>query len=151
MKPKKKFKETVVGRFLLGNGGKAILETVGDVIPGANIVRTLIEGDKAMDEDKKEIALIMLEAERHEFDGITERWKADAASDNKLSKLVRPSICIACFCFMVVFTLMDSFDFGFNIKDAWIDFWQLVCITVFGAYFGSKGFERIADKRTMRQ
>ena len=102
MKPKKKFKDTAVGRFLFGNGGKAILETIGEIIPGANVVKALIEGDKELEEDKKEMALYLLEAEKDEFDGITERWKADSASDNRLSKMVRPLICIACFLVMVL-------------------------------------------------
>ena len=150
MKEKKKFSETAVGKFLLGNGGKAILETVGDIIPGANVIKTLIQGDRLLSDENKKVADALLEAERAEFDGISRRWEADAASDNKLSKTVRPMILILCFTFMVLFTILDSYELAdFHVSEPWITFWTATSITVFGAYFGSKGFERVADKKRL--
>jgi hypothetical protein len=30
-----------------------------------------------------------------------------------------------------------------DIKDSWIDLWQILAITCFGAYFGGRSYEKI--------
>ena len=73
---------------------------------------------------------------------ITDRWKADMNSDSWLSKNVRPLILI----FLVVSTdLMIFIDAGtiqFVVEEKWTDLLQLVLITVIGAYFGGRSFEK---------
>jgi len=60
--PKKKFKETKVGKFLLGKSG--IINVIGDILPdqGAlGMVKNLIDKDVDLPPQDKETALKLLE------------------------------------------------------------------------------------------
>jgi hypothetical protein len=74
---------------------------------------------------------------------ITSRWEADLKSDSWLSKNVRPMVLI----FLIVCTMLlifiDAGAIKFNVKDSYVDLLQLVLITVIGAYFGGRSFEKI--------
>ena len=74
---------------------------------------------------------------------ITSRWEADLKSDSWLSKNVRPMVLI----FLIVCTMLlifiDAGAIKFNVKDSYVDLLQLVLITVIGAYFGVRSFEKI--------
>ena len=74
---------------------------------------------------------------------ITSRWEADLKSDSWLSKNVRPMTLI----FLIVCTMLlifiDAGALKFNVKDSYIDLLQLVLITVIGAYFGGRSFEKV--------
>ena len=73
---------------------------------------------------------------------ITSRWEADLKSDSWLSKNVRPMVLI----FLIVCTMLlifiDAGALKFNVKDSYVDLLQLVLITVIGAYFGGRSFEK---------
>ena len=74
---------------------------------------------------------------------ITDRWSADMKSDSWLSKNVRPLVLI----FLVVCTVpmifIDAGTISFTVEEKWTDLLQLVLITVIGAYFGGRSFEKI--------
>ena len=74
---------------------------------------------------------------------ITSRWEADLKSGSWLSKNVRPMVLI----FLIVCTMLlifiDASEIKFNVKDSYVDLLQLVLITVIGAYFGGRSFEKI--------
>ena len=77
---------------------------------------------------------------------ITDRWKADMNSDSWLSKNVRPLVLI----FLVVCTMLlifiDAGAIKFTVEEKWTDLLQLVLITVIGAYFGGRSFEKRKKK-----
>ena len=88
---KKKFKDTKVGKFLASNGS-SIVDTLGSVLPDAGllgVVKNLIEKQPMPIKDK-EMALRLLDQDITEMQEVTKRWSSDLASDNKLSKNVRP-------------------------------------------------------------
>ena len=74
---------------------------------------------------------------------ITSRWQADLKSDSWLSKNVRPLVLI----FLIVCTMLlifiDAGALNFEVKSSWVDLLQLVLITVIGAYFGGRSFEKV--------
>jgi hypothetical protein len=43
---------------------------------------------------------------------------------------------------MVIFMLLDSFDWGFEVESQWVDLLKSLLITVYVAYFGSRGVEK---------
>jgi len=76
---------------------------------------------------------------------VTKRWEADMNSDSWLAKNIRP---LSLGFLLVVLTVFTLIDFGFvnlHIKDSWINLWQVLAITAFGAYFGSRGLEKIKN------
>ena len=146
MPNKKKFSETKVGKFLT-NKVPAIVNLVGDVLPDAGVlgvVKGLIqkEPDIVLPPEDKEKALKLLEQDMVEMQEVTKRWESDMQSDSYLSKNTRPLTLIFLTCSLVIFILLDGFEIDFSIDDAWVDLLKSLLITVYVAYFGSRGAEK---------
>ena len=68
-KQKKKFKDTKVGKFLLG-AGSGIVDVVGDLLPNSGImgvVKNLIDKDPTLPPEDKEKAMKLLELDMIEM------------------------------------------------------------------------------------
>ena len=142
-KPKKKFKETKVGKFLLGKSG--IINVIGNILPdqGAlGMVKNLIQSDPDLPPQDKETALALLEQDMVELQEISKRWDSDMKSDSWLSKNTRPMTLIFLTVSVVIFILLDGFDISFGVNSGWIDLLKSLLITVYVAYFGSRGVEK---------
>ena len=88
---KKKFKDTKVGKFLIGKGG--VFSSLTDSIPDKGLlglVKNLIDKDDTLPPKDKETALKLLEMDNNELVEITKRWQSDNNSDSSLAKNVRP-------------------------------------------------------------
>jgi hypothetical protein len=141
---KKKFNETKVGKFL-SKAAPGILDIAGDVLPDAGIfglVKNLIKKDPALPAEDKEKALMLLEQDMTEMQEITKRWESDMKSDSYLSKNTRPLTLIFLTVSLVIFILLDGFDISFSIDGGWVDLLKSLLITVYVAYFGSRGAEK---------
>ena len=77
---------------------------------------------------------------------ITDRWKSDMNSDSWLSKNVRPMILIFLVVCTVLMIFIDAGSIKFVVEEKWTDLLQLVLITVIGAYFGGRSFEKTKKK-----
>jgi len=122
---------------IFGGGAADLVKSVGGVIDG---LHTSKEEKLAAEQKVKElIANYEIEMEKN----ITSRWQADLKSDSWLSKNVRPMVLI----FLIVCTMLlifiDAGAIKFDVKDTWVDLLQLVLITVIGAYFGGRSFEKV--------
>ena len=146
MSNKKKFKDTKVGKFL-SKTAPAILGTVGDIIPDAGVlglVKNLIEKEDpvVLPPEDKEKALKLLEMDMVEMQEISKRWESDMKSDSWLSKNTRPLTLIFLTVSMVLLVLLDSFEIQFEVDSGWVDLLKSLLITVYVAYFGSRGAEK---------
>ena len=142
--PKKKFSETKVGKFL-ANAAPGIIGTVGDILPDAGmlgIVKNLIKKDPALPPEDKEKAMMLLEQDMVEMQEISKRWQSDMKSDSWLSKNTRPMTLIFLTISMVLLILLDSFEIDFSVSSGWVDLLKSLLITVYVAYFGSRGAEK---------
>ena len=74
---------------------------------------------------------------------ITDRWKMDMQSDSWLSKNIRPLVLIFLVVSTVLLVFIDAGVISFEVKASWVDLLQLVLITVIGAYFGGRSFEKV--------
>ena len=94
---------------------------------------------------KTKLKEILLQAESNAQEQVTRRWEADSKA-GWLPANIRP-LTLA---FLVISTIVLIFIEGglidFEVKDNWIDLLQLVLITVIGAYFGGRSFEKIKKK-----
>ena len=121
---------------IFSSGAAELVKGVGSVID--NLHTSGEEKLAAENKIKELIANYEVEMEKN----ITSRWKADMNSDSWLSKNVRPLVLI----FLVVCTMLlifiDAGKLQFNGKDSYVDLLQLVLITVIGAYFGGRSFEK---------
>lgn len=145
-KQKKKFKETKVGVFLKDKA-PAILDTVGEFLPdqgGLGIVKNLISGDSTINPKDKETALKLLDQDIAEMNNISERWSSDMKSDSWLSKNTRPLTLIYLTISMTIFVILDS-TVLLEINEGWVSLLEALLITVYVAYFGSRGAEKITN------
>jgi len=143
---KKKFKDTKVGQFLIGKGG--VFSSLTDSIPDKGLlglVKNLISKDDTLPPQDKETALKLLEMDNNELIEITKRWESDNKSDSSLAKNVRPLSLIFLTISLIVFILLDGFDINFGVDSGWIDLLKSLLITVYVAYFGSRGAEKFKN------
>jgi len=143
-KKKKKFKDSKIGAFLKSKAPQ-ILNTIGDVLPdkgGLGIVKNLISSDSSIGPEDKEMALKILEQEIAEMDNVSRRWESDMKSDSWLSKNTRPMTLIFLTLAMTIFIVLDS-TMLLEIKTGWVSLLEALLITVYVAYFGSRGAEKI--------
>jgi hypothetical protein len=145
-KPKKKFKDTKVGKFLIGKSG--VVDTIGDVLPDKGIlgvVKNLIKGDTKLTPQDKETALKLLELDMLEMESVSQRWQADMNSDSWLSKNTRPLTLIYLTVITTLYIILDSLDIAFDIDGAWVELLKTLLVTIYVAYFGSRGFEKVKN------
>ena len=143
-KNKKKFKETKVGAFLTEKAPQ-LVSTLGEFLPdqgGLGIVKNLITSDNTIEPKDKETALKLLDQDIAEMGNISERWANDMKSDSWLSKNTRPMTLIFLTLAMTIFVILDS-TVLLEIKTGWVSLLEALLITVYVAYFGSRGAEKI--------
>ena len=148
-KKKKKFKETKVGAFLTERAPN-IVSQVGEFLPdqGAlGIVKNLITSDTTIEPQDKETALKLLDMDIAEMNNVSERWRSDMSSDSWLSKNTRPLTLIYLTVCMTILILVDSFHTMFHVDIAWVELLKTLLVTVYVAYFGSRGAEKVLHKK----
>ena len=77
---------------------------------------------------------------------ITTRWDVDMKSDSWLAKNVRPLVLMFLVVCTVIMIFIDAGAIKFNVEEKWTELLQMVLITVIGAYFGGRSFEKIKNK-----
>jgi len=97
-----------------------------------------------------ELAAMANETKLFETDqnNVTERWKADMTSDSWLSKNIRPLSLVAIFTAYVVFAMMSAF--GYNANPNYVELLGQWGVIIFGAYFTSRGAEKIQEMRAKK-
>tara|TARA_Y100001938_G_scaffold149285_1_gene235604 strand:+ start:1662 stop:2060 length:399 start_codon:yes stop_codon:yes gene_type:complete len=121
---------------LLGNAGGSVINKLAGVAD--KFIRT--KDEKA--EFEKQMTQIFIEAEAAMQKNVTERWKADLEHGNWLTRSVRPLVLIFLIVATVLMIFIDSGSIKFDVEQKWTDLLQLVLITVIGAYFGGRSFEK---------
>ncbi len=142
---KKKFKETKVGAFLTEKAPKLVSQ-LGEFLPdqgGLGIVKNIITKDDTIPPEDKEQAMKLLEIDIMEMQNVSTRWTSDMKSDSWLSKNTRPLTLIYLTLASTILIIIDSFHTMFDVDTAWVELLKTLLITVYVAYFGSRGAEKI--------
>jgi hypothetical protein len=143
---KKTFKETKIGAFLSSKAPK-VLAALGDVLPNQGtlgVVKNLISSDNKIKAVDKEQAMKLIEQDLIEMENVSKRWSSDMKSDSWLSKNTRPLTLIYLTLASTALMILDSFHkMSFDIDTAWVELLKTLLITVYVAYFGSRGAEKI--------
>ena len=121
---------------LFGGGAADLVKNVGGVIDNLHTS----EEEKLAAEQK--IKSLIAEHQAKMEQNITDRWSADMNSDSWLSKNVRPMVLIFLVISTVLMIFIDAGTIQFTVEQKWTDLLQLVLITVIGAYFGGRSFEK---------
>jgi|TARA_R110000796_G_scaffold20527_4_gene61010 hypothetical protein len=142
---KKTFKETKVGAFLASKAPK-VLQAIGDVLPNQGtlgVVKNLITSDNKIKQADKEHAIKLIEQDIAEMKEVSSRWRSDMKSDSWLSKNTRPLALVFLTTSAVLMMAVDSFHLQFDVDESWISLLKTLLVTVYVAYFGSRGAEKI--------
>ena len=113
-----------------------VIKEVGDVIDKL----TTTEEERL--EVKKQIQQILEDADSKAQEEVSKRWEADMKSDSFLSKNIRPMVLIY---LNVIFTVCAFFvgTVGeFIIAEEYIPIFQTLLVTVYGAYFVGRTWEK---------
>ena len=142
---KKSLKETKIGAFLASKAPK-VLNAIGDVLPNQGtlgIVKNLITSDNKIKAVDKQQAMKLIEQDIAEMKEVSIRWKSDMKSDSWLSKNTRPLALVFLTATAVLMMAVDSFHLQFDVDESWINLLKTLLVTVYVAYFGSRGAEKI--------
>lgn len=146
MEENKKFKDTKVGKWVKEKLPEVALN-FADIIPDQGvlgIVKRVVDGSPELSaQDKLEFDKLSVEAERNAQDNVTKRWEADAKSDVKLAKFIRPAILISLTLFYMVVTVWDGLSPSFMPPENYINLLEILMLTVFGAYFAGRTIEKV--------
>lgn len=130
--------KNILGKIFGGAGG-GIANSISNIIDK----HTFSKEEKARFE--KEMTEVFINAEADMQKNVTERWKADMASDSWLSKNVRPLVLVFLVVSTVLLIFIDAGVLKFSVTSNWIDLLQLILITVIGAYFGGRSIEKVRN------
>ena len=126
---------SILGK-IFSAGASDLVKSVGGVVD--NLVTT----DEERLEAKHKIENMIKGYEAEMQKQITERWKVDMQSDSWLSKNIRPLTLMFLVISTVLMIFIDAGTIQFTVEQKWTDLLQLVLITVIGAYFGGRSFEK---------
>jgi hypothetical protein len=93
-------------------------------------------------EIKKQVQIILEEADNNAQQQVTARWTADMNSDSFLAKNIRPLVLVF---LTFVFSLLAFTDGNigeFKIAKEYIPIFQTLLVTVYGAYFVGRTWEK---------
>jgi hypothetical protein len=93
---------------------------------------------------KNDGRLAELQADQNEANNVSDRWKADMASDSWLSKNIRPMTLVYLLTAYLLMAIADGF--GFHIAEAYVTLLGQWGMLVMGAYFGGRTLEKVMKK-----
>ncbi len=118
------------------------LLTGGLIKDVGSVIDKLTTTDEESLAAKHKIQELLEQADKDAQAQVTDRWKADMASDSFLSKNIRPLVLIY---LTIIFTILSFFDGnigGFKVAQQYIPIFQSLLITVYGAYFVGRTWEK---------
>jgi len=113
-----------------------VIKQVGDVIDD------LVTTDEERLAAKQKIQEILEQADKEAQQQVTERWKYDMQSDSFLSKNIRPMVLIYLTIIFTALCFTDGNIGEFKIAEAYIPIFQTLLVTVYGAYFVGRSWEK---------
>jgi len=146
MKSEEKIEKTKVGRFLQEKLPE-VASMFKDVIPDQGVlgvIKRVVDGSPELTaQEKMEFDKLASDMEINAQEQVTRRWEADAKSDVKLAKYIRPVTLITLTVFFMVIMVWDGLDQAFMPPENYITLLELLMLTVFGAYFAGRTIEKV--------
>jgi hypothetical protein len=102
---------------------------------------TITTDEERLEAERKLKALIE-EGQKAATHAVTDRWKADMASDNKLSKNIRPLTLVFLTFVFTILSFADGNIGEFTLEPAYAPIWQTLLLSVYGAYFVGRTIEK---------
>ena len=113
-----------------------LIKDIGKVID--NVTTT----DEERLEAKRKIQELLEKADNDAQTQVTERWKFDMQSDSFLSKNIRPLVMVFLTTMFTILAFTDGNIGEFSIQKEYIPIFQTLLVTVYGAYFVGRSWEK---------
>jgi len=110
------------------------------------IVDEVITSQEEKMQLKNELQKIIQEQEALIEQEVTKRWESDNNQSSWLPRNIRPLVLAWLVVSTTLLIFIDAGVIDFIVDDKWVDLLQIVLITCIGAYFGSRGLEKIKTK-----
>ena len=141
-----RIEKTKIGKFLQDKLPEVAARFTG-VLPDQGVLGVLkrvVDGSPELStEDKLEFERLAKEQEINAQEQVTRRWEADAKSDVKLAKYIRPLTLIGLTVFFMTMMVWDGIDQKFMPPENYINLLEVLMLTVFGAYFAGRTIEKV--------
>ena len=106
-------------------------------------------------EERKELKIkfkqVLLDAESKAQAEVTKRWSSDMASDNNLSKNIRPLTLIFLTSVFVIISVFDGNVGDFKISASYIPIYQTLLLCVYSAYFAGRSIEKLKTPKNEKK
>ena len=109
------------------------------------IVDNVVTTDAEREQLKNNLQEIIAKAESQAQEQVTRRWEADTKA-GWLPANIRPLTLAILIISTILLVFIDSGTISFNVEERWISLLEICLITTIGAYFGSRGFEKIKKR-----
>jgi len=95
---------------------------------------------------RNELQTILEKADADAQQQVSDRWSADMNSDSWLSKNIRPLVLIFLTVIFTALAFTDGNIGGFTVAKEYVPIFQTLLVTVYGAYFVGRTFEKAKKK-----
>ena len=106
------------------------------------VIDDLVTTDEERLAAKQKVEELLEQADKDAQDQVTARWESDMKSDSFLSKNIRPMVLIYLTFIFSVLAFFDGNIGEFSIAEDYIPIFQSLLITVYGAYFVGRTWEK---------
>ena len=113
-----------------------LVKDIGEVIDKVTTT------DEERLEAKRKIQELLEKADNDAQTQVTQRWKFDMQSDSFLSKNIRPLIMVFLTTMFTILAFTDGNIGQFSIQKEYIPIFQTLLVTVYGAYFVGRTWEK---------
>lgn len=116
--------------------------TGGIIKEVGNVIDKLTTTKEEKLEAQRLIQEILEKADSEAQQQVTDRWEADMKSDSFLSKNIRPMVLVF---LTVIFSILAFFDGNigeFKVAEEYVPIFQVLLMTVYGAYFVGRTWEK---------
>ena len=107
-----------------------------------NVIDKLTTTEEERLEIKKQVQIILEEADNNAQQQVTDRWNADMNSDSWLAKNIRPLVLVFLTFVFSLLAFTDGNIGDFKIAKEYIPIFQTLLVTVYGAYFVGRTWEK---------
>ena len=107
-----------------------------------NVIDKLTTTEEEKLEIKKQLQIILEKADNDAQQQVTDRWNADMNSDSWLAKNIRPLVLVFLTFIFSLLAFTDGNIGDFKIAKEYIPIFQTLLVTVYGAYFVGRTWEK---------
>ena len=106
------------------------------------VVDNLHTSEEARLEAKQKLSELIKQADEKAQNEVTARWEYDTKNGNFLTRSIRPLVLIFLTAMFTLLAFTDGNIGGFKIQEEYIPIFQTLLVTVYGAYFVGRTYEK---------